>query len=329
MSITFKSLKKNILTFTIAGTILFSPVLANAELGDQTLSPGMKHSDIDVLHDSLESLAFLEKDDHYGSVYTELTKEAVLEFQTAYGLEANGKFDKDTHEVLEIALNEQLGETIVSSYTKTLKKGSKGKDVKALQDGLKKLGFLNIKKTTETFNDKTEDAVKDFQATYKLDVDGVAGRDTFNLLGNILKGKVKKEKPKTASRGGSIASDKGSKIIASAVTHKGKPYVFGASSGKAFDCSGYTQYVYRQNGISIPRTTTSQATAGKKVSKKDLQVGDLVIFSNTYRRGPSHAGIYMGNNEFIHASSGGKGVIVSNLNSSYYKSKFSYVRRVF
>lgn len=328
MSNKIKSLKKKVLTFSIAGAIAFTPLMVNAELGDQTLALGMKNNDVKVLQDNLKELNYLKVED-YGTYYDEVTQEAVVAFQEANGINADGTFGDDSFKALEIALKKNLGEEITLSYNRLLKSGSKGKDVKALQDGLKELDFLKVKETDEVFGDAVEQAVMDFQATYKLTVDGVAGRDTFNLLGKILKGQVKKEKPKTASRGSSLANDKGSKVVASAMTHKGKPYVFGASNGKSFDCSGYTQYVYKQNGISIPRTTSSQASVGKKVSKGNLQVGDLVIFSNTYKAGPSHAGIYIGGNNFIHASSGGKKVMVSSLNQSYYRNKFSYGRRVF
>ena len=107
-------------------------------------------------------------------------------------------------------------------------------------------------------------------------------------------------------------------------------YAYGGSTTSGFDCSGFTQFIYRQHGISIPRSTVDQAKVGTKLSKAELQVGDLIIFSNTYKAGPSHAAIYMGNGQFIHASSvGSGGVVISDLNSAYYSGKFSYGRKVF
>ncbi|NLY67894.1 MAG: hypothetical protein GX069_10080, partial [Tissierellia bacterium] len=80
--------------------------------------------------------------------------------------------------------------------------------------------------------------------------------------------------------------------------------------------------------IELPRSSSDQASVGTKVSKDELQVGDIVVFSNTYRSGPSHTGIYLGNNKFIHASTSRKGVVISDLNSNYYRKHFSYGRRV-
>lgn len=107
------------------------------------------------------------------------------------------------------------------------------------------------------------------------------------------------------------------KIVAEAKKHLGVPYVWGGSTPSGFDCSGFTQYVLQKCGISIPRTTTEQYKVGTYISKKQLQPGDLVFLQNTYRAGLSHVGIYIGNDQMIHASSS-KGVTVSSLSSSYY-----------
>lgn len=97
------------------------------------------------------------------------------------------------------------------------------------------------------------------------------------------------------------------------------------------DCSGFTQYCYRQIGVSIGRATGNQVTKGSKVSKSNLRPGDLVFFKNTYTSGyiygVSHVGIYLGSGKFIHCSSSG-GVKISNLNTSYYISHWLMGRRV-
>lgn len=110
-----------------------------------------------------------------------------------------------------------------------------------------------------------------------------------------------------------------SQLIATASKYKGIKYVYGGTTTSGFDCSGYTQYVFKQLGISIPRTSGGQYSQGTPVAKANLQVGDLVFF-NTSGSGVSHVGIYVGSQKFIHASTS-KGVVVTSINDPYYWGK--------
>lgn len=105
-------------------------------------------------------------------------------------------------------------------------------------------------------------------------------------------------------------------IISSAKQHIGVPYKFGGTTTSGFDCSGYVNYVFDQFDISLPRSSADMYTKGEAVQKADLQAGDLVFFE-TYKKGASHVGIYIGDNQFIHASTS-KGVITSSINDPYY-----------
>ena len=122
-------------------------------------------------------------------------------------------------------------------------------------------------------------------------------------------------------------SSKADKIVATAKKYICVPYVWGGESPSGFDCSGFVQYVFKVHGISLNRTTETQYKHGSYVSKSNLKPGDLVFFQNTYRAGISHVGIYVGNGQFIHASSS-KGVTISNLSSSYYTSHYYGARRI-
>lgn len=116
-------------------------------------------------------------------------------------------------------------------------------------------------------------------------------------------------------------------LINTSKKYMGTPYRLGGTTPTAFDCSGFTQYVFNKEGLSIPRTTGQQIAIGTSVSKSNLEVGDLVFF-NTSGRGVSHVGIYSGSNNFIHASVS-KGVMVSSLDDPYYwKSRYIGARRV-
>jgi uncharacterized protein YgiM (DUF1202 family) len=133
--------------------------------------------------------------------------------------------------------------------------------------------------------------------------------------------------PSASALNGSSTSTIRQQIVAEAKKHLGTPYVWGGSTPKGFDCSGFVQYVMNMNGISLPRTTTEQYKIGTYVAKSDLQPGDLVFLQNTYRDGISHVGIYVGDGKMIHASSS-KGVVISSLSTSYYSQHYYGSRRV-
>ena len=93
----------------------------------------------------------------------------------------------------------------------------------------------------------------------------------------------------------------------------GAPYLFGGNTPLGFDCSGFIRYVFVNFGVTLPRTSEDQFNVGTSVPVENLQLGDVVFFENTYKPGISHAGIYIGNNEFVSAENPEKGVSVSKL----------------
>lgn len=107
----------------------------------------------------------------------------------------------------------------------------------------------------------------------------------------------------------------------------GTKYVYGGTTAKGFDCSGFIGYVYKKVGVQLPRTSASMYKTGTSVSKKNLKPGDLVFF-NTSGEGVSHAGIYIGGGKFAHSSSS-KGVSIAKINDPYYwGSKYIGAKRV-
>jgi len=114
------------------------------------------------------------------------------------------------------------------------------------------------------------------------------------------------------------------KLVAKAKEYLGTPYVFGGTTPSGFDCSGYIYYVHNAAGIKLTRTNTSgYYSMTTKVSSP--QPGDLVFFSNTYKAGISHMGIYIGNGSFIHA--GGDRVQINKVTDYYWKDKFTSYNR--
>jgi len=111
----------------------------------------------------------------------------------------------------------------------------------------------------------------------------------------------------------------------------GKKYVWGATGPRNYDCSGFTQKIYRDAGIKIPRVSRDQAKVGQYVSYNNLKKGDLVFFDTHKKKTGkvTHVGIYLGAGNFIHASSGAKKIVIFNFNEKkFYKNRFLWARRV-
>lgn len=107
----------------------------------------------------------------------------------------------------------------------------------------------------------------------------------------------------------------------------GTRYRFGGSSRSGIDCSSFVQHVFRDLEVSLPRTAREQFEVGSAVAPGDLQRGDLIFFA-TYASYASHVGIYLGNNKMIHASSRDRRVVISSLNTAYYRSRFLGAKRI-
>ncbi|MBT2600536.1 MULTISPECIES: peptidoglycan endopeptidase [unclassified Oceanobacillus] len=116
------------------------------------------------------------------------------------------------------------------------------------------------------------------------------------------------------------------KLISTAKSLNGTPYVWGGSTPSGFDCSGFIYHVYNKAGKGISRTS-SQGYFDRSYYVNSPQKGDLVFFKNTYKSGISHLGIYIGNNQFIHA--GSSGVQITSLDNSYWSKHFDSFKRFY
>ncbi|NKE06829.1 C40 family peptidase [Mesobacillus selenatarsenatis] len=114
-------------------------------------------------------------------------------------------------------------------------------------------------------------------------------------------------------------------ITDTALDYVGVPYVWGGTTPSGFDCSGFITYTFNKAGITLPRSSADMYQVGSSVSKSELQPGDLVFFT-TYKAGPSHVGIYLEGDQFVHAAS--SGVQVSSLSNSYWKGRYIGSKRV-
>lgn len=185
--------------------------------------------------------------------------------------------------------------------------------LKVAQQKLQVLGFSD-ERPSGRMTEATSSALKSFQKQHKLKVHGELDDATYQKL--TWEAFAKEGIPKV----------KGKEIVSRAAKYKGVPYVFGGTTTKGFDCSGYVQYVFKDCKAKLPRLADEQALQGIFVTQKQLRPGDLVFFT-TYAAGASHVGIYAGDGQFWSASSS-KGVMLSSLKDDYWKQRYYGARRV-
>lgn len=176
---------------------------------------------------------------------------------------------------------------------------------------------------------------------YKVEVDGKTGYIAKRLLSEkqvstTSRGEVVREEDKEENKVNNTQNDKleqtskGSQIVEYAKKYLGCKYVYGASGPSTFDCSGFTMYVLKNFGVTLSHSATAQSKVGTYVAKENLQLGDLVFFTDYETgNGIGHCGIYIGDGNFIHASSGtGYCVKISTLTSGSYLKRYETARRV-
>lgn len=212
---------------------------------------------------------------------------------TASGLSANGKVTGDSVNVRSAAATS-------GSVVTTLSKGT----------GVTVTGFE-----------------KGWYAVTAAGKSGYVSGDYLALVSKAVAAPAQQTAPTTQTTVTVTGTGTGAEIAAKALEYVGCDYVYGGAGPTSFDCSGLTMYVYGLYGYSLPHGSTGQAKCGIAVDKSELQPGDLVLFTGsgvTY----GHVGIYIGDDQFVHASTYGVGVITSSLSSNTYVKRYSGARRI-
>jgi cell wall-associated NlpC family hydrolase len=242
--------------------------------------------------------------------------------------------------VLTLLLIALLSTQTTFAYSnRTLKVGMRGDDVHSLQKDLNELGFMTVK-PTGYYGPITKEAVLKMQTQYDLLKDGITGKQTVGKLDSLM-GRTAEDMPaedklvedKPAEKVVALTSRSNSRsvdsIIDYAKKYMGVKYVWGGTTPKGFDCSGFVKYVYNNFDVSLNRNSAAQAKNGTYIKKGALLPGDLVFFdTNGGKNRINHVGIYIGNGKMIHSSSLYKGVVISTISSGFYSRTYMTARRV-
>ncbi len=289
-------------------TILFAAV-PTAMAAGATMSLGSRGDNVTALQNKLLTLGYLDYPSATG-YYGALTKTAVIRFQNNNGLGADGIAGPLTQNKLYSSTAKSL----------ILKVGSSGEAVQTLQLQLKKLGFFSGT-GTGYYGSVTREAVIAFQRANGLSADGIAGPATR-----------KKAFSNNTASAPNITTTSAAAIADIALKQIDKPYALGGNGPSRYDCSGLAYYAMTNAGYKVPRYSASaysDMSSWSKISKTgSLQKGDLVFFRSDTSSYISHMGIYTGDGQFVHASSGQNRVMVSSIDNVYWARNFVLARRV-
>ena len=268
------------------------------------LKIGSSGSAVSTLQNRLHDLGYL---DYSGSTgyYGTLTQTAVIRFQNNHGLSADGIAGSATTAALYSS----------SAKSLILSTGSSSEAVSTLQSKLKTLGYYTYS-VTGYYGSITKSAVTSFQQACGLTADGIAGPATRNMLFSDR----------------ATSSSSVSQIADIALAQVGKPYVLSTEGPSSYDCSGLVYYAVTNAGFSVSRLSAaafSEYSAWTKITgTASLKKGDILFFKSDSSSSISHTGIYIGDGEFVHASSGQGEVMVSELDNVYWARNYVFARRV-
>ncbi len=181
-------------------------------------------------------------------------------------------------------------------------------ETSTLQQKLSRLGYYTVTAFSGNYDSATVSAIKNFQADYKLNVTGKADSITVTSIDHAL---VKQN------------------IVFDSENYKGVPYVWGGTTPSGFDCSGFVYYMFNKHGVSMPRqTSASLYDQGTGISRSDLMPGDLVFFAVNNTGAITHVGFYLGENQWISATTS-LGIAEYSMDNSYWSKYYVGARRIY
>ncbi|MBR0463073.1 MAG: peptidoglycan-binding protein [Clostridia bacterium] len=288
------------------------------------LKYGNSGSYVQALQTRLKALGYFTG--NIGGNFGTLTQNAVISYQIAAGLQADGIVGSQTWASL-------FSSNAPAQTHTALTEGNSGAEVTKLQTRLKELGYFSSA-IDGKYGPRTTAAVAAFQNKAGLNVDGVAGPSTLAAVySNNAPSSTAPANPSDPAGIKDTDLTVAAQIVALAKQQLGCKYVYAREAPPYFDCSGLTQYCYKQFGYKLKRTAYEQGydNSHPKITRiEDLQLGDCIYFNTNETDSDlcDHAGIYLGDYQFIHASSSAGKVTYGSLASGYYREHFSWGRRV-
>lgn len=233
----------------------------------------------------------------------------------AVGSSVKGKANASTYKV-------RKGDSIARIAKKTGVSVAELKRLNSLTKKKLKPGQVLALKDAETETESRPQVAKKAELRYK---DLFNEKDYEQSLAELTESDL--NKPVELNKNLELKADTTKMLRTTAYGFLGTRYRFGGETRSGIDCSSFVQKVFRELAVPLPRTAREQFEIGHEVAPGDLQKGDLIFF-RTYASYPSHVGIYLGNNRMIHASSRDRRVVISPMNTSYYRARFIGAKRM-
>lgn len=314
------------------------PVLQNKLLLEsEQLQYSENGEAVRVLQYKLNKLSYY--DDDMDGEFGVLTEHALKNFQENHNLEVTGQTDLITIQAL-IDLEKQQYIDKVKRMSESIYLGMHSEDVKIVQEALFYFGYYegNI---DGIYGPLTKRALEIAEENHDIKLINEVDSESLMVLyeEESLTEEVITEEPQENKNDENsdqkadkdpppkevdVVSSSNTDVIQVAQSLIGTPYVWGGQSPSGFDCSGFIHYVFQEEGITLPRTVAEIWNYTSPVTERSI--GDFVFFE-TYKAGPSHMGIYIGDNQFIHAGSS-RGVEISELSNSYWQEKYMGTKRI-
>ena len=299
-------------------------------LEQENIQYGEQNETVRILQKKLNNLSYY--DNPIDGKFGVLTEHSLKRFQSSHNIEVTGTANKETMKAL-IEEEKQFYLDQIINLSTSISPGMYSEDVKTVQIALQYFGYYegNIDGiygplTKKALKSAEEHTGKSFtKQAHQQTIQNVVSSNSASNEPGIPNESSQNEKNEEQIKQVPVEIKANhSDVIDEARSHIGTPYTWGGESPSGFDCSGFIQYVFHQHGYTIPRTVSDIWNFATPIDSPSI--GDLVFFE-TYKPGPSHMGIYLGDGKFIHAGES-RGVEISELSLPYWEERYLGAKRI-